>query len=288
MIERWWVAVVLVWALLGSVEVASFAGNLHQELIEAVARGDSSLVTALVDNGADFNAKDEYGRTALTQASARGDLETVKLLLGKGADVKVNASSGWPALTKAAGRGDLEMVRLFLDRRAPPNAKDWSGSTALIEASVRGQKGHLAVIELLLQKGANIDAKDKLRWTALMWSVWYSHLEVVKTLLAKGADVNAMDGAGTTAVMQACARDHQLRALLYRELWQLFLSVFQGKTWGPTYPSGQNDVEVLKLLLEKGADVNAKSRDGWTALNRAQRRGASEIVELLKAHGGTE
>jgi hypothetical protein len=49
-----------------------------------------------------------------------------------------------------------------------------------------------------------------------------------------------------------------------------------------------NDRQMVKLLLEHGADVNAKDKGGWTALKRAQKRGAKEIVELLKAHGAKQ
>ena len=284
MITKRWLAVILILALLPYIAIAGATATLDQQLIEAAARGELALVKTLLDQGADLNTKDEYGRTALTEAAGRGDLETVRLLLDKGADLNTNASSGWPALTEAAGRGDLETVRLLLDKGAPVDAKDRNGSTALMQAAVHGPKGRPEVVRLLLDKGVDLNAKDKQGWTALMWGVWYSRPGVVEPLLDNGADVNAKDRNGSTALMQAGARDHQLKEKWYNELWNELRWLFRGKVWGPSYPLGANDPQIVKLLLDKGADLNAKDRNGWTALKRAQERGATEIVELLKAH----
>jgi uncharacterized protein len=56
----------------------------------------------------------------------------------------------------------------------------------------------------------------------------------------------------------------------------------------PIKAAERGDLSGVKTLLDKGADVNAKDQDGWTALKRAQKRGSTEIVELLKAHGAKE
>jgi len=118
-----------------------------------------------------------------------------------------------------------------------------------------------------------------------MWGVWYGQTDIVEILLDSGADINAQDAGGKTALMEAAARDHQMWSW-YGVLSNLLSGQFL--TYGPRYPSGAEDTQIVKLLVEKGAQVNVKDRNSWTALKRAQQRGHTGIVELLKAHGAKE
>jgi uncharacterized protein len=274
------VLVLIIWA-----GTASADATLDEQLIEAANRGDLVQIKTLLKKGANIDGRDGLGRTALTEAAAQGDLEIVRLLLSKGVDVKANADSGWPALTKVAARGHVELARLLLDNGVPIDAKDRNGSTALMEAARQGVRGRTEILRLLLEMRADVNARDMRGWTALMWGVWYSHAEVVEILLGNDADVNAQDSEGKTPLMEAAARDHQMWS------WYGLLSnILSGQflTYGPRYPSGAEDTQIVRLLMDKGARVNAKDRNGSTALKRAQRRGHTEIVEILKAHGAPE
>src|SRR5262245_64520830 len=98
-----------------------FAQNSKQELNdqmwEAVRRGDAATVTALLDKGADVNAKFRYGATALFKAAERGNPEVVKVLLTHGADVTVKDTFyGATAMTWALDNGHTEVVRLILQK----------------------------------------------------------------------------------------------------------------------------------------------------------------------------
>ena len=77
---------------------------------------------------------------------------------------------------------------------------------SLIDASLNG---HVEVVEALLAKGADINAKTKIGWTALIGASLKGHVEVVKLLLAKGADINATTEDGRTALMAASSKGHQ-------------------------------------------------------------------------------
>ena len=147
-----------------------------QDLINAAGRGDAAPVQALIANGADVNAKDSSGLTALMWASQNGRLDVVQALIAKGADV---------------------------------NAKDSGGLTALMSASTYG---HLDVVQALLDKGADVNAKRSYGETALMMASQNGHLDVVQALLAKGADANAKTNAGATALM--VTSDARIRAVL--------------------------------------------------------------------------
>jgi ankyrin repeat protein len=147
--------------------------------------------------------------------------------------------------------------------------------------------GDLELVKTLLDKGADVNARDNRGKTALMSAVWGGDLKVVQLLLDWGADANAKTIGGRTALMEAASRDRQLEDNWYFGLWPLFRALLHGAAVG-RYPDGREDPQIVRLLIRKGADVNAKDQDGWTALKRAQKRGSAEIVEMLKAHGAKE
>jgi len=82
--------------------------------------------------GADVNAKDAFGRTALDAASQRGDLDVVQALLAKGADVNAKDNNGLTALMLASPSGRVDVVQALLAKGADVNAKGNNGLTALI------------------------------------------------------------------------------------------------------------------------------------------------------------
>ncbi len=207
-------------------------------------------VKAFVTSGIDINKKTTFGYTALMLAS-RWDYnifkEIVKLLLANGADVNALSNDGYTALMLASREGRTEIVKLLLDKGAEVDAKD--GLTALMLAS---QSGRTEIVKLLLDKGAkvNVNAKDGL--TVLMHASQSSHTEIVRLLLDKDAEVNARDTREQTALMHASNYGH---------------------------------LEIVKLLLASSADVNARRDDGYTALMLASQEGRTEIVKLLLDRG---
>jgi hypothetical protein len=93
--------------------------ELNDQLFEAVRKGDAAAVTALLDRGADVNAKFRYGTTALFKAAERGNVEVTKILLARGADVKVKDTFyGATAMTWALSGKHVEIVRLLLEKSA--------------------------------------------------------------------------------------------------------------------------------------------------------------------------
>jgi uncharacterized protein len=143
-------------------------------------------------------------------------------------------------------------------------------------------------IEMLLDKGANVNARDQYGSTALIGAVYWGDPKTVGLLLRKGADLNAKVPDGRTALMEVAARDHQIRKSWWYEFRHAVETRLRYGGWGPSHPDGPFDAEIAKLLLKNGADVNATDKTGWTALKRAQNRGHTEIVALLKAHGAKE
>jgi uncharacterized protein len=114
---------------------------------------------------------------------------------------------------------------------------------------------------------------------------------MVRLLLDRGVDVNAMTISGSTILMMAVTgfeATEKSHNRFWEKLANLLIRLFGGVPFGPHYPSREADPQIVNLLLQKGADVNAKDRNGETALKKAQRRGSAQIVEMLKKHGAKE
>jgi uncharacterized protein YecT (DUF1311 family) len=126
-------------------------------------------------------------------------------------------------------------------------------NTKLLKAA---KKGSLEEVKTLLEKGADVNAKDQGDYlTVLMYAALSGNLELVKHLVNRGADVNARDKDDKTALMTAAAK---------------------------------GDLEAARFLLDSGADVHAEAANGNTALQLAEEEDNGEIVRLLKSHGAEE
>jgi ankyrin repeat protein len=177
------------------------------------------------------------------------DLGAVRQLISN-PGVKVRDGRGNSPLMYAAAVGSLESMRLLLDAGADPNDANDFGATPLMWCA-----GNIAKVRLLLSKGANADSRSKLgRSPLLIAATSDGAVEVVRLLIAKGADVNARDKGGDTPLIQA---------------------------------AGANDIETARLLIAKGADVNNVDEGGYTALHAAAGNGdhSAAMVKLLLEHG---
>jgi ankyrin repeat protein len=131
----------------GGVPVDAPADRKRTALMWASFNGHTAVARYLLDQGANVNAKDADGRGALMYASSGPFAETVKLLLDRGAQVDLQGTAeGFTALMTAAAEGQLAVVQLLLARGANPSIRDEDGDTA---ASFARQKGHTEVVALL-------------------------------------------------------------------------------------------------------------------------------------------
>jgi ankyrin repeat protein len=238
-------------------------------LVNAARNTDRDTLRGLLKPGANVNAAEGDGTTALHWASYRDDLESADLLIRAGANVNAANDLGATPLWNACQNGSVAMVRRLLEAGANPNAALLSGETLVMTAA---RSGKADVAELLLAKGADVNARAARGQTALMWAAAQQHPDVVKVLLAHGADVRARSDVWTqlwqTAPDQDVHPDYQVKLKLGGDTALLFAA-------------RAGDLASAKLLVAAGSDVNDASALGTSATVLAATSGNAELVEYL-------
>jgi len=238
---------------------ANVNAGRYTALHAAINEDHPNIVKLLVAKGANVNAKESRGRTPLHYSVWGDRLEIAKLLLEAEADVNAKDNDGWTPLHYTVFPDKLEIAQLFVEAEADVNARNDEGETPLHFAATRGKT---EAAKLLLEAGADVSVKNDKGQTALhkildtSESIYLGKLQpkdTVELFLTKGADVNSKDKDGRTP-------------------WHLAAQSAEG--------------DVVKLLLDKGAKIDAKDDEsGFTALHHAARFGNKNAAELLIARG---
>ena len=238
---------------------AQDAGSSSDALYSVIRANDLSALRSLLAKGADPNVADARGgSTPLMHAAAVGSVESMKLLLDHKASVNAANAAGLTALMMSVT--DIDKVRLLLAAGADVNVATKRGRTALMLAAA--SDGSAPIVRLLMARGADPKAVDVGKGTALHQAVRGGDLATIHMMLDAGLGVNDASFGGFTPLIGAA---------------------FTGT------------VEGVKLLLSKGANVNAVSDDGsfqkvkagtialgnWTALLAAATLGSPEMIRVL-------
>ena len=189
------------------------------------------------------------------------------------------------ALVEAAGRGDEEAVRDLLDRGADANEADATGRTAVTAAVYAGSA---VVVRLLVGAGADVDRQDETRANAFLALGETGDVDVLDEVLRADPDVRRTNRFGGTALIPAADRGHveMVRALLERTKVDVdhvndlgWTALLEAVILGDGDPAHR---EIVRLLLDHGADRSIADRDGSTPLEHARRSGYAVIAAMLE------
>jgi ankyrin repeat protein len=185
-------------------------------LVSAVNAGDAEAVKRLLRHGANPNIFDSKGSSPLAAACYKGDMEIVKILLNNKADPNgKDPQYQTTALHAAASAGKPEVVKLLLDNAANVNARTTpDGTTPLFAALMKDS--NIAVIRLLIEAGADVNAQHQIGLTALMMASAKGYSDVVTVLLKSGADPAIKSSTGGTALSYALDKGHDKVAEILR------------------------------------------------------------------------
>ncbi len=297
----------------------------------AVHWDDFESVDLLLQAGADVKASTRHGATPLYLAAENGSAAMIRKLLDAGADPNTPfLGNEETALMFAARSGNVESVRVLLEAGAATEARETHrGTTALHWAA---EQNHAAVVRELLTHGANVNARSAVTvnqgrrggpaapsggLTAMMLAARENGIDTVKVLLEHNALVNQQSGEGHTALLAAVQNAHvEISKLLIAHGADVNLSNDRG--WNPLYmavkmrslekgtmPNPIVDMDgmfdVIELLVQNGADVNARLRadtevhnairstwleeTGATPFLRAALCADLKVMKYLLAHG---
>jgi uncharacterized protein len=220
--RAWPTAALLAMAFLTSAGQAQVAPSAleaarYTGLLAAAQQGDLAKAKKLLAAGANVNARDPYGRTAVHIATHARQRELIRVLAQAGADLELLENDRYDAVTIAAVADDEESLRVLLGLGASAKltTSRYDG-TALIAAA---HLGHDGVVKQLIAAGAPLDHVNNLHWTALIEAIVLGnggprHQEVVRALLAAGASTRLTDREGNTPLALAKARGYSAMVTL--------------------------------------------------------------------------
>ena len=201
------------------------------------------------------------------------------IFLSVGSFCVLNAQAASSKIFDAVKNSDLKELKSLVDQGADPNSYDEDGDHLLMYAALYSS---LDCMQLLLEKGSNVNAKNSIGETALMWSV--HDLAKMKLLIQHGADVNAKAKSGNTALLIASVGHGKYDALkLLLDKGADTLAVNNRKENALIRAALFSDTATVSLLLSKGIDINALSLDSTTALlNAALNVNSPVVIQLLE------
>ncbi|MDP9083177.1 MAG: quinoprotein dehydrogenase-associated putative ABC transporter substrate-binding protein [Pseudomonadota bacterium] len=296
--------------------LAQHKSEIQQILVDfgvpLVMCGECTVSGDLPSHGPYETPKPEVQSAALTAKLHAARMADLKKWLAQGARPD-------DELNNAVVANDVDRVSYVLHHGAKANSRDGEGYTPLISAI---RAGFVAVATYIVDHGGDANLPDRSGWTPLMWAAWGDNPALVELLIAHGAKLDSTDNDGLTPIGIAAqnVKVKAARALIdsgadvnapiakggYTPLMLVSLSgsndlvsllLEHGAKVNAVNPGGvtalmiaaaQNRSTLVDLLLESGADVNARSEDGRTALSIAQANNSDAVVKVLEraaAHG---
>ncbi|KAK6507840.1 hypothetical protein TWF481_006262 [Arthrobotrys musiformis] len=259
------------------------AAHEDSPLSHRIIQENERVVQLLIDNGADIESKDENGKTPLSHAVCSNNEAAVRLLLERGADPNSEDSNCVSPLSYAASDGSELSAKLLLDKGANFNSKDENyGRCPLSYAAGRG---HTAIVQLLINRGAPVESIDNRGRSPLSHAVGVSEGSeaTIQLLVGNGADVDLKDSWGRSPLSWAGSLSRMSEELLRLLIGKsVALDSKDRFSYTPLYYAVKSgNGTMVRLLLERNANIYAKCADGQPILFEAIRSNTKGAVGLL-------
>jgi ankyrin repeat protein len=254
----------------------------------AASKGNTKLIGLLIDHGAALEAANPINETALMAAVSsapriyQNNFDAVTALLDRGAQVNAKSDNG-TVLHIACRTGNMKLVNLLLDRGANPALADGKGAPPLNSCAVNMYNSSDIPFDRLLVKGVDINATSQDGTTLLSRAVQSGNIKLVDKLLSLGASPNTTDGTGDTPLIYAVRNMEMLNMLVDKGA-----NVNQpGKNGTPLAAALRfQSMSAVGYLLSKGADPKVADVQGNTPLHYAAQFAASaQAIKMLVANG---
>ncbi len=253
--------------------------RLHDALVGVPGHPDWEKARQAINAGADVECVlNELFKTPLICAAIYGNAETCALLLNKGAEIDAVDSDGSTALTSAAIMGGLEVCRLLIRKGANVNAEN-GHSTAPLAYAASG--GWTEICRLLVSKGADINNANILGYTALMSAAKQGKAETCRALLDMGADMDMADNSNNTAPEHAAREGNPETCKVFLERG-LDINAKRYESSLLMCAADSGNMKTCVFLLENGADVSSTDGPGHTAAYMAQANNHNAVSGFLK------
>lgn len=212
------------------------------------------LIISMMTHAKESSVKNIPPEVQLIEAAQTHNADQVRNLLKQKNNIDTKDSQGRTALLIATRNNDIEIARLLIDAGADVNSQDQIQDSPLLYA---GAAGRIEILRMILKAKPNFKIYNRYGGSALIPAAEKGHVEVVKELLKTKIDINHVNNLGWTALMEAVVLSDG----------------------GPTHQ------QIIRLLVDAGADVNIPDRDKVTALTHAKKKGYKEIVTILEKAG---
>ena len=274
-----------------------WSGEGPLPLMLAAKYNDEEVFEFLIERGSSPEWFDNQQRTSIHYAAEGGKVRNLLRLIERGVDVLQRDRNGYSALHLAALNGHTDCVRLLIEHGAEVNEFtypydndgfsrdpftdefsrpfDNPGYTPLMLAA---EKGHLQTVQVLLQNGGELNRGNEMAWLPLHFAVSRNRTEVVKFLLKLDGNILASTVRGTTVLHLATCLE--LVMILVARGANIQANDICGRT--PLHVAAEKGkAETVNYLLDRGADINARDKDGLSALYCALKGGHVTTAKFL-------
>ena len=262
-------------------------------LHNACSTADPAMVERLLQFDLDVNAVNTASATPLivlvseyfmTKYPSEANLLAVaKLLLAKGADVNIRDSNYCSALYYAADAGYPEFIELLIEHGADVNKSCGDGITPLMVAA---KQGHFAIVKNLVEHGANIQARDYSKYNSLHHACINGHMDIAEFFIEKGCDVNSLSADNFTPLHGASKLNFDgLVEFLLKKGASINAQTKLRKETPLLMAIGNGNENIARLLVENGADLNAKNSENVTPFHLAIKKSLDNFALYLLEKG---